>query len=193
MNERELLEHYRPWLRKVAAGMTTPSMVEDLAQEGWIALWLAYGKADERRAPTDWWLKKKAHGRMITLVSRDWRTLKSRTWGIPAGQARPSTDEELSTVGASVWDSEQLLDGADLIDGAEWAYHHGEIARALDELTPAQRKYVVLRFWHGYGTWDMVDEYGYDPRGIWAGARKALISSLAHLAGVTLEHTPGAG
>lgn len=186
--EEGLLRAYRPWLRKVASGMTSGPVVEDLAQEGWIALWQAYRSLDTAKAPADWWLKKKAHGRMLTLVTRDWRTQKAQTWGIPAGQARSSTDEEMATLGPSVWD-ELLVELPDV----EMAYHAGEIAAALDRLTPRQREYVMLRFWHGYRLPEMRAHFGYEPSALWRDAKKALSASLAHLEGATLEHTPGRG
>lgn len=180
----ELLKSYRPWLRKVASGMVTGPAVEDLAQEGWIALWrawLVWRKEGEGGAPLDWWLKKKAHGRMLTLVTRDWQTQKAQAWGIPAGAATV-TDEP------SVWD-ELLVD----LPEVELAYHHGEIAEALDELTARQREYVVLRFWHGYRGAEMKQHFGYEPSALWRDAKKALISSLRHLKGEGVEHTPEAG
>lgn len=191
MDEEELLRTYRPWLRAKAALMTHPSAVEDLAQEGWIALWLAYRDHNGDRAPQDWWLKKKAHGRMLMLVTRDWKTQKA-TQDIPAGQARPSTDEELQAMGPSVWDA-LTVDPTEL----EMAYHRGEIWDALTGLTDKQKRYVYLRFWERASGAELIEEFGYDPgtlwRGIRGGIRKALRTSLEHLAPDTLEHTPVAG
>lgn len=62
------------------------------------------------------------------------------------------------------------------------AYHDGQIAQALDALTDAQRRYVVLRFWHGLGTSALTREFGYDPRGVWKGAQARLRAALAGLA-----------
>lgn len=188
--ERSLLEAYRPWLRKVASGMTAPGMVEDLAQEGWIALWQAYRSLDTDKAPADWWLKKKAHGKMLTLVGRDWQTGKARAAGIPAGQPGHEDVADGQPV-PSVWD--ELLPAADLIDGADWAYHHGDIAAALDRLTPREREYVVLRFWHGYQLPEMKRHFGYDPSGLWRRAKETLRGPLRHLVHATQGHTPEEG
>lgn len=82
--------------------------------------------------------------------------------------------------------AEFLLTAADLVDSVMIAYHRGEIARALDSLTPAQKKYVLLRFWSGMQTGDLTREFGYDPSGLWnnsrSGARVKLREALAHLA-----------
>lgn len=162
MNERDLLESYRPWLRKVAVRMTTPDLAEDLAQEGWIAIWRAVDLWDGR-APLDWWLKRKAHGRMITCVARDWKTAK-------ATQDVPTPDEDL------LW--EQLT--VDL-GRVELAYHQGTLYAALAALTPREREYVFLRFWCGWKAPQMREHFGYEPNGLWRTSKIKLTESLAPL------------
>ena len=66
------------------------------------------------------------------------------------------------------------------------AYHRGEIAQALDGLTEAQRRYVLLRFWENASTPELKQAFGYDPKALWSrsgrsAAREALAESLAHL------------
>ena len=46
---------------------------------------------------------------------------------------------------------------------------------------PAERRYVVLRFWGGMTTTEMRAEFGYDPKGLWATARERLRPVLADL------------
>lgn len=81
--------------------------------------------------------------------------------------------------------AEFLVSTADLTDSIALAYHRGEIATALDSLTPAQKKYVVLRFWCGFVTAELKQEFGYDPSALWSarpsGAREKLRRALAHL------------
>lgn len=71
--------------------------------------------------------------------------------------------------------------GDDTVDTIIEAYHDGAVAQALDLLTEQQRRYVVLRFWHGYGTTALAREFGYDPRGVWKGAQARLRAALADL------------
>lgn len=86
--------------------------------------------------------------------------------------------------------SELLDDGFDLTDAADVleqvieGYHEGRILEAIGELTPAQRRYVMLRFWGGLGTTELTEEFGYEPRGIWRGARERLRPLLADLVAV---------
>lgn len=70
---------------------------------------------------------------------------------------------------------------SDLIEHAVMAYHRNEIAQALDSLTPKQRQYVESYFWGGLSHSEMSDLFGYEPRGIWRGARKNLEKALLHL------------
>jgi RNA polymerase sigma factor (sigma-70 family) len=162
-DERELLLHYRPWLRKVAAGMTTPDRAELLAQEGWIAVWAAIKNYDGS-APLDWWLKRKAHGRMLTLVQVTWRSKKELQ--------HVSTDDT-----AEIWDR-LLVEMPEV----ELAYHHGQIAAALDVLTAREREYVVMRFWGGLNYPELTAHFGYGPQALWRTARPKLTKALAHLA-----------
>lgn len=170
LNEHELLLSYRSWLRTVASKMTRPDQTEDLAQEGWIAIWRAT-KTYNGQTPLDWYLKQKAHQRMLTCVTRDWVTIKA-SQDVPAGL--PSlfyvSDED------TVWDA-LFIDFGDI----EWAYHHGEIMQALGALTPREREYVALRFWGGFTFTDLTDYFGYQPQGLWRRSRMKLMSELAHL------------
>lgn len=72
-----------------------------------------------------------------------------------------------------------------VIDIVIAAYHAGEVARALDSLTPGQLRYVVQRFWGGLSTAELTTLWGYDPNSLWHskknGARQRLAVALAHL------------
>lgn len=118
-------------------------------------------------------------GMSVGSVNRYLKTLTATT----VAQASSTSLEELldSADGTSL-----LLSTADLTDSISLAYHRGEITRALDSLTLAQKKYVVLRFWCGYQSTDLTQVFGYDPKGLWdnksSGARVKLREALAHLA-----------
>lgn len=67
------------------------------------------------------------------------------------------------------------------LDGIEVAYHAGEILRALDVLTPAQRRYVVARFWGGQTPSELRNLFGYDPASLWRDAKPKLQLRLKNL------------
>ena len=200
VDENALLRAYRPWLRATAwnmIGTRLPHLTEDLAQEGWVALWRAIraespdwcvcgapitsaqqargwtecvacwrtGTATRTRpartAPLDWWLKRCAATRM-RQVTRNWLTAKN-TQHVFA----PEIHEQLHL--------------ASLLPDMELAYHHGEIMSALAQLTPRERRYVVLRFWCGYNYPDTYKDFGHNTSSIWISARKKLRAALAHL------------
>lgn len=132
MNDREqqtLLATYCPWLRAVSAGMTSriPQWTEDLAQEGWVAMWRALVKADGS-SPTDYWLKRCATARMSSVM-RDWQA-----------QCR---DIRRTTLIAD-WTE---FDGVGALEAVEPAYHDGDLLAVLNELSLSDREYVWRRFW----------------------------------------------
>lgn len=160
--ERDLLEWYKPWLRTVAARMcrSKPSRVDDLVQEGWIAIWRAT-KTWDSRSPLDWWLKRKAVGVMLDKIRNE--------------------ESKKNTLFNYVPDINDVVTVAFVLDNVELAYHHGEIMRALNTLTPRQREYVVMRFWGGQGYPDLCEHFGYPPQALWTASRKKLADELAHL------------
>jgi RNA polymerase sigma factor (sigma-70 family) len=182
VSEAELLAAYRPWLRTVARRMMPPGgerNIEDLAQEGWVAMWKALSTHDGS-APLDYFLKYVAQRRMVSVLEK-WRNAdqgRRQGW---SGQVdlqiagHPTLIEDHT----AIWNMLTV----DLPE-VEAAYHHGEILAALAELTPRQREYVLLRFWGGYNQPDIAEHFGYVPRGLWASARKKLATALEHLASV---------
>lgn len=111
----------------------------------------------------------------------------SRFLSNPAQEATGgSSDYSLDELLDSDEGFESLLAAADLVDQIILAYHRGQIVQALNQLTPAQKKYVVLRFWCGYVTSDLTAVFGYDPSALWnaktGGAKVRLRQELAHLA-----------
>lgn len=169
MNERELLAEYRPWLRKVAVGMTSPQQAEDLAQEGWIALWRALRAHDASKSPQDYWLKTQAHRRMLTVV---------RNWGT-------TTNAQHVAIGdtAGIWEQLQTE-----LPELENAYHHGQICAALAALTPREREYVQLRFWGDLRGAELKAHFGYQPHALWRTAKPKLEAALSHLREQEQDH-----
>lgn len=70
---------------------------------------------------------------------------------------------------------------ADVLDGIVQAYMDGQVAQALSCLTPAERKYVVLRFWHGCEPAELTAAFGYAPHALWRTAKARLAPVLADL------------
>jgi len=159
---------YRGWLQKVAGNMIGfgDPRLDDLIQEGYIAMWKALSTFSSSRGSQDWWLKYKAHGRMLEVVRRTVHR----------------NEDELSEA------PEEALAAPDLLEALELAYHEGEIAEAISRLTPKQRRYVVARFWLGLSGNEMkqLGVFAYDPSALWNsrknGARWKLQESLQHLA-----------
>lgn len=187
MNDADdmILNDYRGWLRATASRlMSDPALIDDLAQEGWIAMWRALRDYRPEKGALPAWLTQHAMWRMLDCArDKAWLGRPPRNMG--SSKVR-DVAEYAAADDATVWDRIQSVDVADdlLI-----AYHRGEIADAVTHLTPQQRRYVYLRFWRGYQRPDMVAEFGYDPTALWNSARNGaklkLRESLAHLAGVS--------
>jgi RNA polymerase sigma factor (sigma-70 family) len=178
VTDDEILRDYLPWLRVVAgnlAGFDSPDL-QDLVQEGYIAMWRALRTYDPASGKLDYWLKFKASNRMKTIAIR----------AAEHPEREPlDLDQPRTTEGDTLAD---LLEGPDLIAAIDIAYHHGEIAAAIDRLTPQQRRYVIARFWLGLTGNEMValGVFSYDPSALWNskrnGARWKLQEELKHLA-----------
>lgn len=185
--ERELLLHYRPRLRRMAAGMTLqfPDRAEDLAQEAWIALWQATRTYDGRGGVTlDYWLMRNAHDRMRVMI-RHWTAQcrdarRTELAGDPWAKIEAFSDDhtnDFTGVASDVVWVELITD----LTGIENAYHYGEIAHAMAELTPRQREYIYFRYFCGFDTSELTAHFGYPPKTIGQQARKNLAKSLSHL------------
>jgi DNA-directed RNA polymerase specialized sigma24 family protein len=167
VNETELLQSFRPWLRTVAAGFpeTQPSRVEDLAQEGWIAVWRALNKNKDDR-PLEPFLKQCAINRMRDVFSQ-WTAASRNMYMINLIDTSPANDWLWSAFHTD-------------LGGIEEAYHHGEIMQAVNRLPKTQRQYVIRKFWH---CWDptALDLYFTNHRKVWREAKITLSKELAHL------------
>lgn len=147
-----------------------PSRIEELAQEGWIALWQASKKHTDVG-----WLKASALKRMIS-IRRDWLAQRRdirRT--VPLGLPMVTKDVE-GYEDDSIWAAltSELGD-------VELAYHHGEIMHTLSTLTPREREYIYHKYWLGKTDTDLIEVFGYRPRTIGASAYNKLRNKLSHL------------
>lgn len=171
--EQDLLLRFRPWLRTTANGMCRqfPERAEDLAQEGWIAMWRSIGNFPGD-VPSDSWLKASAVKRMYSHI-RDW-TAQCRDIRITdlAGVPGMRTVDDRVDVWDALW--------VDLGD-VEMAYHHGEIMTALAALPPRQRLYIWFKYWRGYTDTEMKTVFGYRPKTLGDVVHKRLAEELADL------------
>jgi RNA polymerase sigma factor (sigma-70 family) len=165
--ERELLERYRPWLFGTARGLLGGRLgrqgVEDLAQEGWIAMWRVLRGDYGTREVTDYWLHFNARRRM-TQVVRNWFDAKKQRQFIWAD------------------DVTRIVELTSHLGAVELAYHQGEIYEAIGALPEDHRRYIVLRFWGGLTETMLVEHLGPRPHDVWPAARKRLAPVLQHLA-----------
>lgn len=164
------LADYDRWLHARAAAMLPPDTLHrgtaidrgDLAQIGRIAMWDAESTYDPARGAEPAWLTMRAKGKMLSAL----RAREKHE--VYAGYFELATDDAIDPYG-------------DLEDRLLVAYHEGEIAAAMAELTPRQREYVRLRFWGQRTERELTQHFGYNPSGVWAGARRKLEASLCHL------------
>jgi RNA polymerase sigma factor (sigma-70 family) len=168
MNEHELLESYRPWLRSAARRLVRIQQqrhIEDVAQEGWVAIWREAQRLQGLSAQVDRaWLRRVAINRMKDVLKATSASIRD--------EGRLLLLDDLT----------QIWEGAQLLGDVELAYHHGEIARALASLTVEQRRYVELRFYRGWQKAELNAFFRRDANSIWRVARPLLAKELAHLA-----------
>lgn len=183
MKQRELIEHWSPWLRSVARRFPPmmPSRIEDLAQEGWIAIWRGLQILDTK-SPEDMpdsidkWLKRCAVNRMHNVVN-SW-TCEGRNAYTAIGIDYQSLDNPTETT-SPFYDALYAALSVNLGD-IEMAYHHGEIMDAINRLPKAQKAYVLRKFWHGWSP-TALDIYFNDAKYTWRAAKTQLSEELAHL------------
>lgn len=178
--QRDLLAAYRRWLLRVAWEYATgPEHARDLAQEGWIAMWRASQTATPAGISQQTYLMKSARYRMLRCVTKQtWLGMPDRRAPGYGGTARRVWAKDAEVAYGGIADLGELGAGAALYDGVEYAYHHGEIMAALNELSAAQREKVLRAFW--------LDERM--PTGGWwygrGGVRERLADRLSHLRGL---------
>lgn len=168
------LSPYEAWLHHRAHQMVQATTLlpngedhDDLVQRGLVAMWHALESFDPDKGALPAWLTFKAGGAMKDAL----RVRDKHRVGLPL-ELLPE-------------DADEILFIPDLLAGVELAYHRGEIAKALAQLTPKQQEYVRLRFWEGAGTQELTAHFGYDPSSLWNskknGAKYKLQAALSHL------------
>lgn len=182
----EVVSRFRKWSHTIAGDYTAPSgmVYDDLVQEALIAIWRSLEKKGGKANVSATYLTQVARYRMQKVV-----TGKQMYGGDPkpGPRSRPQTYgvdwEEAEDAGDPIT---RLLEAADVLSAVEWAYHHGEIAKALGALPAAHQEYVVERFWRGKTDTEIAEERGVSNKliGQWwrRSIRPRLRHELAHLA-----------
>jgi DNA-directed RNA polymerase specialized sigma24 family protein len=133
----EILARYRGWLLKVSVELAPkrPNDWLDLAQEGWIAMWKALKTFDPGRGAEASYLTTAARLRMVDCLRRD-------LWTGTPGARGHRRDAPAVPVDPD-WDWVDELVSSDAVYAElEAAYHHGEIAAALDALPVRDRAWI---------------------------------------------------
>lgn len=178
-----MVARFQHWSHMVAGSMTDPNglLYDDLVQEGLIEIWRTAEKIED---PSAVYLTKAARYRMQDVVTGN----RPMTGGdsAPGPKYRPvTTAVDWAEVGDDDPNWAYLLEAADLLDAVDWAYHEGDILRALDTLRPDYRQYVVLKYWHGLRDVEIEQHMGVSRKviGTWwsRSIKPALQRELAHL------------
>src|ERR1700755_735130 len=137
----ETITRFEPWLQRTARGIagSNSPYLEDVIQEGRLALWNALQTYDPSRGALPSWLVYKSRYRMYEV-------LQGKPWtGQPPrfhGQQGSKEPEHVLSLDAPT-DAEPMSanvpaprDTSDSLDSAELAYHDHELATALAKLSP---------------------------------------------------------
>lgn len=166
LDQQLILKNYRKWLLYMANTMTSgEENIQDLAQEGWIAMWRALQIYNPTLGALPPWLTYAARTRMSECVRR-----KSYT-GMPARYGR------LKGTATEIPVSSFEVDVAATTEDIELAYHHGEVVAAINSLSPEQREYVYRRFWQD----EPPQKLNRELRNRWVGSKPKLQLRLQHL------------
>ena len=140
--------------------------VQDLAQEGWIAIWR---EVTEKNILADGLLKLAAINKMKNYTR--WHLQECR--------------DERNTMYPGLMQTE---DGYDIIPAIEMdltevedAYHDGRILEAVNRLPAKQRAYVIHRFWYGWTKKPLEIYFDQNPNDIWRYAKKNLERELVSI------------
>lgn len=161
----EVTTEHLKWVKRYINQVRSPTAplldAEDLAQEGWIAMWVAADKAHRAgREINDAYLKQAARWTILN-------SLKKRYPDIPTPPEEMPEESYVLEVSA--------------------AAHHDEVFAAVRALPPRQREYVYLRFWLDWSSKTQLGAAGY-ATSLWynpkSGAKATLQEKLSHLRSV---------
>lgn len=165
-DRNQILAGYRGWLYRVAFEMGARGQdLDDLAQEGYIAMWRALPGWDQAKGSLPSWLTGAARLRMRALRPGG----RGREFGHEAMRGSVPVQEDPTEMDSAVWGRlvEQMPDGVAL------AYHQGRIWHVIGSLPLEQQQYVVLRFWYGWTATEIQRVVASNVTWLWHGPRGA--------------------
>ena len=189
-----VLPHFRGWLFTIVRSYypTDFAMQNDLAQEGYIAMWKALGKFDPSKA-ADYqgalvlWVTKAAKMRMSDVVRRQTLTgtpiKRGHTRELPGVPLDALSGGGESDTHDNQW-LNRLLGSAALADSVYMAYHRGEIYEALNSLELEDRSLIYQMFWEDKGVSEIGKSFGITEGAVrhrWKRAQEVLKPQLKHL------------
>lgn len=144
---------WQAWVRTVARRLD-PDMIDDLEQEGMIALWLAISTHDPSKSPLNYWMKKHATWRMLSAVQA---ARKNPVVYVNDVFALPEASTEYNM-----------------------PEYEKEVHAALSTLTDRERDYVYRRFWLGWSYSQLNTHFRSSNTSttIWKSARRTLLDHL---------------
>lgn len=175
----DILSQYRGWLLKTAWEYAdNVADVQDLAQEGHIAMWKHLETwREDSGVKLSTHLMNKARWRMAEVRQRGTYTGKPSQAGKKhsAGTGANRGKEQATDFGVS--DFEVVSVTKEEVEAIMVAYHRGEIMAALNMLKPQHREKVLDWFWRGIV--DSKNRAWWDGKGY--GAKYKLREQLEHL------------
>lgn len=141
---------------------------EDLVQEGRIAIWRAEQTYDPTKGALPSWVTRAAEMRMKDIA---WGT--GQPFGREATRGKREVKTTLLEDISPVIQEEIEPRTKDIAEHAMWAYHHGELHRTIERLTPRQQEAVRAKLAGGVLT--------PQERAAWVKARVHLQQELEHL------------
>jgi DNA-directed RNA polymerase specialized sigma24 family protein len=172
-----LLNGYRAALVKMAFEVSNRSdLVQDLAQEGHIAMWKAAQQGTPAGVKQSTYLLNQARWRMKRCLERHtWTGMEDRRTSGYGGTAKRLYADDVEQ--GMPTDAEDMCRADNDVEMFILSYHHGEIMSAINKLTMSQREKVFRRFWRGE---NVTGGWWYGPHG----AKEKLATELAHLKGI---------
>jgi len=169
IDQRQLLASLGPKLRRRAAVMlgSQARYIDDLAQEGWVAVWRALPTVPVHLLSDadalEGWCIGVARNRMRNWIRDE------------LAAPRRGLNNEISAGADALFEA---LSYSESLEAVDLGYHEGRLALALDALPPGQREYVVSRFLLGIPTTELHGVGSRFSSKTWVAARKNLRRAL---------------
>jgi RNA polymerase sigma factor (sigma-70 family) len=199
MDVNSLLRDFKPWLYKEAYRWASVygrnsrdnDYIEDLAQEGWVAMWRSgqsFDPENEKGLTLRQCVLADARSRIKLCAARGDSLGQGKEFSEHKTQARvpQSAIKHVPDLGIESVDQDPDIVAAlavgESLDFVALAYHEGEIMKAINELSSKQRDVVYLRFWCGMTQQEINAAYNVDSYAVWHAAKQVLKVKLSHLA-----------